>query len=472
MKTNRKNISQLFTTITAVLSTTLSAQVSALTYQNSTDVQFTINPSIGISLSSSDLIIDNLAPSSSSDSNVITVNVATNAENGYYMSATAGTSTGNTNLANPLDNNHMFTSLSSNVATLNAIPDNQWGYSYSTDNGSTWISGSQGNTSLGYNGLPLDNDDSGATGVILANTDSYSNAGSVKFKIAAHASPTQASGTYTNTVNFYAVANPEPPLSLQNLSLDQCPTDPTIAVDSRDGTEYHIQRLADGRCWMLDNLALDIVEKKDVLNSTNTNASDTTLAYLKGINTGTTSDQYPTSGVAYFGTSTYSIPQINISDKETIGKEVSATGAGFYKVGVRYNFCAVSAGSYCYGDGTSYAGSPTTDPVPNSIRDITEDICPAGWHVPTMNAVANNLGEYNILSEAMGNDIVSLTGEAAAAYRNALSIPTPDNMYWIHASTWEDISNFRMLWFSTANVYIEESNPRNGGVPTRCILSN
>ena len=185
--------------------------VSALTYQNSVNVEFTINPTISISLSSPDLIIDNLTPGSSSDSNIITVDVSTNAGYGYYMSATAGTSTGNTNLTSTTSSS-VFTNLSTNTASLNAFPDNYWGYSYSTDNGTTWISGSHGDTSTGYNGLPLDNDDSGATGVILAETDSFTNTGSIKFKIGAKAAATQATGTYTNTVNFYAVANPEPTL--------------------------------------------------------------------------------------------------------------------------------------------------------------------------------------------------------------------------------------------------------------------
>ena len=184
--------------------------VSALTYQNSVDVEFAINPSISINLSSNDLIIDNLTPGNSSDSNVITATVSTNAGYGYYMSATAGTSSTNTNLTSSTGS--IFTNLSSNAATLSSFPDNYWGYSYSTDDGSTWISGSQGNTNTGYDGLPLDNDDSGTTGVILTSTDSFTNSGSVKFKIGAKASSTQASGTYTNTVNFYAVANPEPTL--------------------------------------------------------------------------------------------------------------------------------------------------------------------------------------------------------------------------------------------------------------------
>ena len=210
--TNKSFFKVALTLFPSLLFLFSSDTISALTYQSSTNVEFTLNPTISITLSDPNLIIDNLTPGSSNDSNSITVNISTNAGYGYYMSATAGTSTGNTDLTNQSSPSAKFTNLSSNVATLSSFPDNNWGYSYSTDNGTTWISGSEGNTSAGYNGLPLDNDDSGATGIILSSTDSFTNTGSIKFKIGAKASTTQASGTYTNTVNFYAVANPEPQL--------------------------------------------------------------------------------------------------------------------------------------------------------------------------------------------------------------------------------------------------------------------
>ena len=170
---------------------------SAITYQNSTNVEFTFNPTINVSLSSSDLSISNLAPGGTADSNIITATVSTNAGYGYYLSATTGTAGGSTSLVNSADNTYSFTNLSSNAATLSAIPDDKWGYSYSTDNGATWVSGDTGSALTGYNGLPLDADDSGATGVKLLSSDTFATSGSVKFKIGARASASQAAGTYT-----------------------------------------------------------------------------------------------------------------------------------------------------------------------------------------------------------------------------------------------------------------------------------
>ena len=183
------------------------SNVSALTYQSSVDMQFTFNPTVQIAVSG-DLIIPDLAPGSSSDSNIITVTAGSNDTHGYTLYGTVGSSTNNyTDLRLSSSNTaNVFTNLSSNKATLANFSDNTWGYSYSTDSGSTWKSGNTGSTSSGYNGLPLYNSSNNTSGVILASTNSASET-SLRFKIGAKASSTQASGTYTNTINFIGVGN-------------------------------------------------------------------------------------------------------------------------------------------------------------------------------------------------------------------------------------------------------------------------
>ena len=42
---------------------------------------------------------------------------------------------------------------------------------------------------------------------------------------------------------------------IQTATKDSCPTTRTLAVDARDKSTYYIQKLADGNCWMLTNLA-------------------------------------------------------------------------------------------------------------------------------------------------------------------------------------------------------------------------
>lgn len=184
-------------------------QVGALGYQEDVNVQFTLNPTISVTVSGG-LTIEDLVPGGSPmDSNVITVGANTNAVNGYTLSATVGTNGGTDALVNTSKNTYTFANLTGTAATLNDISGNSWGYSYSADGGTSWVSGSVGSTTTGYGALPLDGnasaDERGKSGVTLIDTSDYSSGTTVQFKIGANATATQPAGEYTNTINFYAV---------------------------------------------------------------------------------------------------------------------------------------------------------------------------------------------------------------------------------------------------------------------------
>ena len=191
--------------------------VSALSYQNNVDLSFTFSPYITLDVSG-DLLIESLVPGSSSDSNIITVSASSNNIVGYDIKATVGDSTNNyTDLRiSPSDSTNIFSSLSTNKATLSAFSDDTWGYSYSTDNGTTWVSGNTGSTNTGYNGLPLYT----GTGVKLADTSSAGSS-TVKFKIGAKASSSKVSGDYTNIINFILTSK----ILTTNYTLNYLPND-------------------------------------------------------------------------------------------------------------------------------------------------------------------------------------------------------------------------------------------------------
>ena len=170
---------------------------SALTYSSNVEVGFTFDPTISINLSG-DLLINNLAPGSTADSNIVSLTVATNNQYGYTLLATAGTSSTNTNLTNTTNSSYKFTSISTSADLSSLTTNNTWGFSYSTNNGTNWSN---------YTGLPKDNNDEGATGKQLARTTSQSDNLPIRVKIGAKAGSDQAAGTYTNVINFYAVAN-------------------------------------------------------------------------------------------------------------------------------------------------------------------------------------------------------------------------------------------------------------------------
>lgn len=160
--------------------------------------------------------------------------------------------------------------------------------------------------------------------------------------------------------------------------------DTITAYDKRDGESYLIGRIADGNVWTLENLRIDMVATPLDKLVGNTNASETTLAKFKN-GGGTDTDRYPTSGAEYFSNKeSYTTPMIYVEDKDTV---IEAGYPG--KIGALYNYCAASAGSYCFKGGRS-------DSEP--INQLPEDICPKGWHMPTGDKYSG--GEFATMGQA------------------------------------------------------------------------
>ena len=279
-------------------------------------------------------------------------------------------------------------------------------------------------------------------------------------------------------------------------------------TDARDGKSYRVARLADGNCWMLDNLALDLTALTQAqLYGTGdnagkmTNASNEALGYLKGATTGTATDKWAMAAVKKTWTSDYSYSQpwiavdsttsggcnsaycVNggaagspwsydsVTSKTINGKTSIAQG----KIGVYYNYCAASAGSYCWGStGTSSSGSPSSDPVSGSIRDITDDICPYKWRLPTGGSSGEFRNLYNQYSDG--------SPDQATAFQTALSTPLSGNfssgkannqgnsgLFW--SSTWELYNMMYSLYVYSNNLNSSNYNYRYVGNSVRCILA-
>ena len=460
-----------------ILGVSFTHDSSALTYSSNVDVGFTFNPTISVNLSG-DLLINNLAPGSVSDSNTINVTVATNASQGYLLTATSGTKTTNTDLVNQANSAYKFTSIATNASLANLTTDNTWGFSYSSDSGSTWSN---------YSGLPLDNDDEGATGKQLLSTINPSDNRTIQFKIGAKAATDQAAGTYLNTINFYAVANPDPTLqpvscpagkicynpnsltTVQGEMGQQTPSsseltngvtlwapnfkrdgygfagwsdavngngikygpnqtitapddistngyplyaiwvksagdlqnwtgcsslsqgEVTARTDARDNNTYAVAKLADGKCWMIENLRLDDTPE---LSSTNTHNPSLPLNnswyYKNSQSTLTTSNHlsYTTNPVQTAWCNDSSAECYNQSmlatNNTTLFTNNTASGyfasSNVYSYGNYYNWYSATGGNGKHG--SSYGNS----------YHSTGDICPAGWHLPKG---ANKTNETN-----------------------------------------------------------------------------
>ena len=248
--------------------------------------------------------------------------------------------------------------------------------------------------------------------------------------------------------------------------------------DSRDNTEYRVARLQDGKCWILDNLAIDITNSTILngMDESNTNAKNTTLGYLKGTSTGTASDQYATAGVSNWTGNNYSYSEplvsLSLKNSPSSGDQYVSVDTTSWKYGGFYNYCAASAGSYCYGNGFD----PGT-----SGGDVAEDICPKGWQMPA----GNTSGDFSALANAIYGSTGSTSDSTAYSnYRTSLLLPLSD--LFINGSAYDQVTSGR-FWSSTRNSDSEmyflvispnsinpsvDSGGRHFGYSVRCLLKS
>ena len=391
--------------------------VSSLTYQTSVGVSFTFNPRLAITLSSADLIISNLAPGSSADSNIITVTVSTNTAYGYTLNATVGEAT-NYNTRNLIrsgvaDN---FASIDYGTSLASLTTDNTWGYSYKPSGNSTsWTN---------YSGLPLYSDTNNVA--TLISTQDPADSDSVEFKIAAKASATQPAGEYRNVINFMAVSNPEPDylydrvaalskgtLAANNVALTDTITTPTSTDKSTDTSNS------------------GVYEYDPTIYGVASDAANTHKIYFyRGIletNPGT----YGSAGSA----NTY--PNYVKLDNNTCWRIVRTTGSG----GVKMIYNGAWAGSTCANsqDNTqvttqtftvkgsssqsswyknvAYVGYTYNDNVTDSTTSTSVDTVFGSDSNPSLNNTRSNIKTY-IEDTWYANNMTSYTNklEASAGY--------------------------------------------------------
>ena len=380
------------------------------------DINLTVGEVMSLTLNTNAL---NLSTSPNSFvSGVITATVSTNSQYGYTLALEDVDS--DTNMVHTNENiDAVVTSSFSGKKTSAEMDANTWGFSLdATDFYKVPVNGSA--VALKRTTTPMA-------------TESESTDVTFGAKVG-----NLTSGTYTDKVLFTMYVNgqdgkpsgaddPDDPgaESSQEMQAFACTelenvNDSAILIDSRDGNQYTVKKLADGNCWMTENLRIA---------GKNISSADSNLP----------------SGESY------EIPASNIYTFNDDYNEDSAYVELPY--GGYYSFYTATAG---WGtDSVASGNSP-------------KDICPKGWRLPT----GGDSGEFQVLynhynspASMLGEPNFILTGRADAG--DVLNNAGVDGFYW--SSSVRNADRAYDLYLDTGEVYPTISRAKFVGLAVRCI---
>ena len=236
----------------------------------------------------------------------------------------------------------------------------------------------------------------------------------------------------------------------------------TALTDERDGNTYAVAKLADSKCWMIENLRLadkDANNNDINLSSTNTHNPSLPLTNSWWFSTANDSDTKPTSNhlsVTTDPTQTAWCTTIssNCDDQSMLATNnttlfTSNTASSYsassnvYSYGNYYNWYSATAGHGKYG---SNYGSSFTSPG---------DICPAGWHLPTGKDAT---GEFGLLDIALGGTGATSSSSTTptGATMSGLWRSYPNNFVYsgyVSGSSVYDRNSYGKYWSASVDAY-------------------
>ena len=267
------------------------------------------------------------------------------------------------------------------------------------------------------------------------------------------------------------------------------PTGSVIALkDQRDGNVYTVARLADGNCWMTENLRLEAentvgnnqydesVTNESLaqgyggvftgLDSTeNTNFTNTTTNTLNNLyNSTNITGSYPD----------YRFPRYNNNNTNT-SLTASYNGTGnstyysWYSYGNYYTWAAAMANTTYYSSYSGASGSETAD----------TSLCPVNWTLPSGNQNVNSTFEK--LNQQMGKSTYAQGSKEWRSFPNNFLYSGYFNdssakgrglygFYWSKSSS--GYSNAHHLYFRSTDLFPSYNDGKNRGFSIRCLVDN
>ena len=176
--------------------------------------------------------------------------------------------------------------------------------------------------------------------------------------------------------------------------------DITALTDTRDGNTYAVAKYADGKCWMMENLRLDLSDTNVEISAQNTNRPASDFV--------TTANTHPASSNSFCTANNNNcVTRVlhntnNINRNLTPAYDTNDSSSSWYSYGVYYNYYTATAGNSGYSLATSGATA-------------YGDICPAGWKLPTSYSRNDEYAKLDLAYGGTGNNqTTEPTGSAAS----------------------------------------------------------
>ena len=247
----------------------------------------------------------------------------------------------------------------------------------------------------------------------------------------------------------------------------------TALTDRRDDQTYAVAKLADSKCWMIENLRLE-----------NTGTDNTNGLFAQGYDASFVGLANPESPWADNSTTANSLYSTDGSTTKTI------SGSNLAYRFPRYNSTNTNARASTPSDGTgsmySYGNYYTWAAAIADITDYssgdhsTTSICPTGWRIPTGNVA----GEFYALNTAINSGAIdSVASRRLRAYPNnfVLSGGVTDSSvlgrgssggYWSSTVLYGIYSCYFGLRDSSVSPGTDNNGQKHGGKAIRCVASN
>ena len=232
---------------------------------------------------------------------------------------------------------------------------------------------------------------------------------------------------------------------IQTVTSTNCPTTRTMVVDARDNHTYWVQKLADGKCWMLTNLAY-------AGGGTNTYGDTKTL-------TDDSNGWEQTFTLPRYYVHTNANPTTNPTEPSdsTDGGETNP------QYGYLYNWCG------------AMGGQPSACQNAVGAGFTSASVCPAGWRLPT----GGTNGEFNELIAAIDETTEGLVAAAlpttwlsqfGGAWYSTFGEQGSSGRYWSstqNSSDYAHVLNSYTIWSVDPVYYTYKTN----GLSVRCVTT-